>query len=81
MKRSFIVLLDDNIFGQNNRFSSYTCAINDGDEVVLTGGFENGRAVAVYSSNGFQSYLPDLNVARQDHACSSYHDDNDEKVK
>ena len=59
---------------------SYACAINNGAEVVLTGGFGNRKDVSVYSMAGFVRNLPDLNVGRQYHACAKYQDLNDEKV-
>ena len=59
---------------------SYACAINDGAEVVITGGFGNRRDVSVYSMAGFVKNLPDLNVGRQYHACARYQDQNGAKV-
>ena len=53
-------------------FSSYACAINDGSEVVLTGGFGNRREVTLYNLDGFVEDLPLLNIGRQYHACSSF---------
>ena len=54
--------------------SSYACAINDGAEVVLTGGFGNRKDVSVYSMSGFVRNLPDLHEGRQYHACARYTD-------
>ena len=51
---------------------SYACAINNGTEVVLTGGFGNRKDVSVYSLSGFERNLPDLNLGRQYHACARY---------
>merc|ERR550539_550666 len=70
-------------YGSNFRLqdnTSYACAINDGDEVVLTGGFGNRKAVKVYSLSGFVQNLPELSVGRQYHACASYLDVNDRKT-
>ena len=53
-------------------FSSYACAISDGSEVVLTGGFGNRRDVTAYNLDGFVEDLPLLNIGRQYHACSSF---------
>ena len=56
----------------NIHFSSYACAISDGSEVVLTGGFGNRKEATVYDINGFVQDLPLLNIGRQYHACSSF---------
>ena len=56
------------------------CAINNGAEVVLTGGFGNRRDVSVYSLSGFKGNLPDLHVGRQYHACARYQDQYGENV-
>ena len=53
---------------------SYACAINNGAEVVVTGGFGNRKDVLVYSMTGFEGNLPDLNEGRQYHACARYTD-------
>ena len=59
---------------------SYACAISDGSEVVLTGGFGNRKDVTVYSMAGFERNLPDLLVGRQYHACASFLDKHNHKV-
>ena len=59
---------------------SYACAISDGSEVALTGGFGNRKDVTVYSMAGFERNLPDLLVGRQYHACASYLDKDNHKV-
>ena len=59
---------------------SYACAINNGKEVVLTGGFGNRKDVSVYSMSGFVRNLPDLNIGRQYHACAMYQDQNGKNV-
>ena len=64
----------------NNMICSYACAINNGSEVVLTGGFGNRRDVSVYSMSGFVRNLPDLNVGRQYHACARYQNQYDQNV-
>ena len=53
---------------------SYACAINNGAEVVVTGGFGNREDVLVYSEIGFQGFLPFLNEGRQYHACTRFTD-------
>ena len=53
---------------------SYACAINNGTEVVVTGGFGNREDVLVYSMTGFKGFLPFLNEGRQYHACARYTD-------
>ena len=55
-----------------NSISSGACAINDGTEVVITGGIPHSRNVSVYNIRGFNRTLPHLNIGRQYHACSSY---------
>ena len=66
----------DNKHEQNMKldihFSSYACAISDGSEVILTGGFGNRRDVTAYNLDGFVEDLPLLNIGRQYHACSSF---------
>ena len=59
---------------------SYACAINNGTEVVVTGGFGNRKDVSVYSMSGFVQNLPDLNVGRQYHACARYQDQSGKNV-
>ena len=55
-------------------YASYACAINNGAEVIVTGGFGNRKDVLVYSMTGFEGNLPDLNEGRQYHACARYTD-------
>ena len=59
---------------------SYACAINNGAEVVLTGGFGNRKDVSVYSLSGFLGNLPDLHEGRQYHACARYQDQSGKNV-
>ena len=64
--------------------SSYACAIADGDQVVLTGGYGNIRDVSVYSMSGYRdtetAIFRDLNMGRQYHACSGFYNDQNQKV-
>ena len=53
-------------------FCSYACAISDGSEVVLTGGFGSRREVTAYNLEGLVANLAPLNTGRQYHACSSF---------
>ena len=67
-------------------FPRYACAINDGAQVVLTGGFDAihhcpMNNVSVYSLNGFEGYLPNLTERRQYHACSRFTDQNGQNVE
>ena len=75
------VLLIWLLFSLSIIVASYACAISDGQEVVLTGGFGNRRDVSVYSLSGFERNLADLNIGRQYHACASYIDKYSQKVK
>ena len=60
---------------------SWSCAIEDGEEVVLTGGVTGGgmrpkiteTTVTRYNIQGQATHLPSLNTARYHHACGSYH--------
>ena len=56
-------------------YCSYSCAIGDGEEVVLTGGSDDGRSsvgtVTRYNMQGQASPLPSLNTARLGHACGT----------
>ena len=51
---------------------SYACAISDGPEVILTGGFSARKDVTAYNLRGETAQLPKLEKGRQYHACSSY---------
>ena len=62
-------------------FPRYACAINDGAQVVVTGGFGNRKDVLLYSETGFQGNLPFLNEGRQYHACARYTDPYGRNVK
>ena len=62
--------------GQNNYnhcYISFHCAIEDGDEVVLTGGVL-GRDFLVtrYNVEGEATSLPSLNTGRATHACGKF---------
>ena len=60
---------------------SYSCAIDDGDEVVLTGGYgclapdckEDNTVTTVtrYNIQGEATPLPTLNTGRNNHACGT----------
>ena len=53
---------------------SYSCAIDDGEEVVLTGGVSWGSTVTTvtrYNIQGQATHLPSLNTARYHHACGT----------
>ena len=60
--------------GQRFLFISLSCAISLGASVVLSGGKGAEQKVVQYSGQGWQQDLPDLNVGRYAHACSSYYD-------
>ena len=75
-----------------NTVHRYHCAIEDGDEVVLTGGTScvivNGRDVCHYSVTvtryniqGQATPLPSLNQKRRFHACGKFTNSNSEEVK
>ena len=55
-------------------FDRYACAITDQHkkEVIITGGYDTGTTVSVYSPAGWQRDLAPLNQGRFDHACGSY---------
>ena len=61
--------------------TSYACAINDGAEVIVTGGFGNRNDVLRYSETGFEGYLSFLNEGRQYHACARYADEYGQNVE
>ena len=61
---------------------SYSCAIDDGEEVVLTGGYgcltpdycndwTELTTVTRYNMQGKATTLPSLNTARGEHACGT----------
>ena len=54
----------------NSEYStSYACAIEDDDEVVLTGGEDALTLVTRYDMQGRATTLPSLNTGRRYHAC------------
>ena len=59
---------------------SHACGINIGDSVVITGGQRTRRNVIQYWMNGSYKELANLNEGRDQHGCSSYIDDYDNKV-
>ena len=48
------------------------CGIKTFNKYVITGGKTSGLRVTSYSRTGETLTLPQLNVARSDHACGSY---------
>ena len=72
---------------------SYSCAIDDGEEVVLTGGYGcsasycSGKdwteltTVTRYNMQGQATTLPSLNTARGEHACGSFKKADGAKVR
>ena len=69
----------------NSINTRYACGIPDGEQFIITGGVtgdttvpggvSSGRNidnVHVYDTNGWVRDLPDLNIARSDHACASF---------
>ena len=64
--------------------SSYGCGIDLGESYILTGGSDPGwvhqSKVSNYSTTGWTEDLPDLNIARTDHACSFYTTDSGDNV-
>ena len=51
---------------------SYTCAIEDEDSVVLTGGHYTPTLVTRYNMQGQATSLPSLNTGRATHACGKF---------
>ena len=51
---------------------SYACAIPDNEAVVITGGVATPRTVSVYSPQGWEEDMSQLNTGRYQHACTSY---------
>ena len=60
------------------------CGINDGDSVLVTGGFVEGFGVSKrthrYNRSGWIESLDDLNFKRYDHGCADFINRNNEKV-
>ena len=62
----------------------YSCGIQTDDEFVVTGGYDESsegwalRRVISYNKTGHSKSLADLSVARYDHACGKF--ENDEGV-
>ena len=63
-------------------YFSYHCAIEDGDEVVLTGGLDTASRTLVtrYNAEGEATSLPSLNTGRYLHACGTITTADQEKV-
>ena len=61
--------------GHNNDhhcYISYHCAIEDDDEVVLTGGHDGSQSLVTrYNVKGEATSLPSLNTGRYLHACGT----------
>ena len=55
----------------NLNILSYTCAIEDGEAVVLTGGHDlaSKTKVTKYTAKGQATSLPSLTIGRYGHAC------------
>ena len=63
--------------GHNNDLHYYIsnhCAIEDDDEVVLTGGYDTASRSLVtrYNVEGEATSLPSLNTGRHHHACGTF---------
>ena len=61
-------------FNLVKRIYSNRCAIDDGEEVVLTGGWSPGTTsstVTRYNMQGQATTLPSLNTGRYQHACGT----------
>ena len=48
------------------------CAIDMGETVIITGGFNTMKKVSQYNENEQHNVLPELITGRQEHGCSSY---------
>ena len=54
---------------------------DDNNTFIITGGrSENDTLVSRYNQDGWIEDLPNLNAARQNHACGTYVDDNNIRV-
>ena len=60
--------------------SSYACAIEFQDRVVVTGGLYSMSTVQEYTLSGAQEQLPSLRTGRYSHACAYYLDSQDRVV-
>ena len=62
-----------------------SCAINEGDSVVITGGWapgvEGDKRVSRYNRTGWVEDLPNLLTGNRYHACGTYTNSNNQKVK
>ena len=67
-------------------YTNGACGINDGDSVLVTGGFDDAGFRSVnkgtyrYNRSGWIESLVDLNFGRFDHGCAGFIDGNNEKV-
>ena len=57
-----------------------SCAINEGDSVVVTGGWYSVNTVSRYNINGWTENLPNLLGPRVYHACGHYLNSDNQKV-
>ena len=59
------------------------CSIELSDKVIITGGYDwttRFKKASVYDLSGFVEDLPDFNVARFDHGCGSYLNENNQQA-
>ena len=64
-------------------YYSAACGVEVDDKFVITGGWDNGRAlnsVVRYNPQGESEVLPSLTVARWGHACAGYLNGDGERV-
>jgi len=86
--RTTELLLDNGTsdLGWNVTFNKYACALQLEEYVLISGGDSftetevSSNVTVMYDVRGQMTKFPDLNVARKEHACSHYIDDNDKRV-
>ena len=55
-----------------NTYYRKACAIPDGENVLLTGGYYSRQRVSRYDAAGYVAELPGLNIGRYDPGCGVF---------
>ena len=58
-----------------------SCAINEGDSVVVTGGWGSDKRAVRYNRAGWVEDLPNLLTGNRYHACGHYTNNDNQKVR
>ena len=59
----------------------YGCSIGLAERVVVTGGYWAPRQATLYTQLGWEADLPSLNTPRQGHACGTFVNTDNQRVR